>query len=251
MLTFERQQFILSLLKDKQIVKIQELVDRTEASESTIRRDLTELEQQNKLKRIHGGASLLSKRLSEPTIAEREVQNKDEKKAIAKKAASIVEEGDCIFLDAGTTISEMIPYLKDKNCVVVTNGVNNIPLLLDHGIETHVIGGTVKSGTRAFVGRGAIQGLENFRFDKSFIGTNGIHLSLGLTTPDPQEALIKETAISYSQKAYIVTDHTKFGETYFSKFACIEEVTFILSDKVEDNVIEQLRKKTEAEVVKL
>ncbi|WP_026671673.1 DeoR/GlpR family DNA-binding transcription regulator [Alkalihalobacterium bogoriense] len=249
MLTFERQQIILELVKEKQIVKIQELVDATNASESTIRRDLTELEELNKLKRIHGGASSLSKRLDEPTIAEKDTQNKDEKKAIAKYAASLVDDRDCIYLDAGTTMAEMIPFLQEKNCVVVTNGLNHIFSLIEHGIETHIIGGAVKAGTKASIGRGAIQGLENFRFDKVFIGTNGIHSKFGLTTPDPQEAFVKEKAIECSHKAFVVVDHSKFGETYFSKFANIESMVVITSSNTSESVIKDMRRKTEVEVV--
>ncbi|MEB1807851.1 MAG: DeoR/GlpR family DNA-binding transcription regulator [Bacillaceae bacterium] len=249
MLTAERYQMILSLLHEKEIVKLQEFVEVTGASESTIRRDLTDLEKAKKLKRVHGGASLLKKRLIEPTLAEKTVKNNQEKISIARYASQFIEKGDSIYLDAGTTVTEMIPFLKDKEIVVVTNAMNNINALIEHGIETHVIGGHVKSQTKAFVGRAAIQGIESFRFDKVFLGANGIHLDYGVTTPDTQEAFVKECALKRSQQAYLLVDHTKFGEISFAKFADIDKVTIVTSLSVEDETIRAYRKKTDIKVV--
>ncbi|MDT8860920.1 DeoR/GlpR family DNA-binding transcription regulator [Alkalihalobacillus sp. MEB130] len=251
MLTIERHQLILSLLKDRVTVKIQELVDETNSSESTIRRDLNDLEQAKKLKRIHGGATLLQKKLDEPTIAEKTIKNSQEKKRIAERAASFVEDGDCIFLDAGTSTIEIIPFLKEKEVVVVTNGLTNISALLDLGIETHVIGGLVKSGTRAFVGRSAIQTLETFRFDKAFIGVNGVTLDDGYTTPDPEEAFIKESAMKRARQSYVLADHSKFGEVSFCKFRNVEDATLITSSLIDEEYSRNLRKITTLEVVSL
>jgi DeoR family fructose operon transcriptional repressor len=251
LLTIERHEIILSLLKERVTVKMQELVDETNASESTIRRDLTDLEKANKLKRIHGGATLLQKKLEEPTVAEKTIKNSQEKKKIAEKAASLVDEGDCIFLDAGTSTVEMIPFLEGKEVVVVTNGLSNIPLLIDLNIETHVVGGYVKSGTRAFIGRSAIRTLESFRFDKAFIGVNGVAIPDGYTTPDPEEAFIKESAIKRSRQSFILADHSKFGEISFSKFSNVEEAIVVTSTKVDEEYLRNLRKMTTLKVVSL
>jgi DeoR family fructose operon transcriptional repressor len=248
MLTIERQKKILDLLKAQSIVKIQDLIDETGASESTIRRDLTELEKAKKLKRIHGGATLLRKILDEPTIAEKTVKNSQEKKRIAELAASFIEEGDCIFLDAGTTTVEMVTFLKEKDITVVTNGLTNIALLADLDIKTHIIGGFVKSGTRAFVGRNAIRSLETFRFDKAFLGVNGLTEMDGCTTPDPEEAFIKEYAIARSRQSFILADYSKFGEVSFSKFADLKEVTIVTSN-LEEETYNKFRTMTNIEVV--
>ena len=122
MLEPERHQMIIDVLKEKNTVKLQELVDLTNSSESTIRRDLIQLEQGKFLKRVHGGAARLQGMLQEPTMTEKSSKNLQEKHQIAKFAASLVDEGDCIYLDAGSTIFEMIAFLP-KNIVVVTNGL--------------------------------------------------------------------------------------------------------------------------------
>ncbi|MFA9456396.1 DeoR/GlpR family DNA-binding transcription regulator [Halalkalibacter sp. AB-rgal2] len=251
MLVIERQKKIIAMVQEEETVKIQEIMDVTGASESTVRRDLMELERAGKLKRLHGGATLPQNKLVEPTMEEKTAKNSHEKRQIAKKAASFVAEGDCIYLDAGTSTLEMIPFLKGKDVVVVTNGLMNIAALLEVGIKTHVIGGYVKSGTSAFIGRSAIKNLEMFQFDKAFIGVNGVSLKGECTTPDPEEAFIKEYAIERAQQGVILADHSKFGEVSFSTFAHIQNVMIVTSEQIDDTYYHELKAQTALEVVTL
>ncbi|MDR6122774.1 DeoR family fructose operon transcriptional repressor [Bacillus sp. SLBN-46] len=248
MLTPERHRIILQLLKEKSIVKIQEVMDLTKSSESTIRRDFSLLEEQRFLKRIHGGASRLQGKLQEPSMIEKSSKNLQEKRQIAKYAAGLVEEGDTIYLDAGTTVMEMIEFLPNKNIVVVTNGLMHLSPLLNKGISTYLIGGLIKPNTNAFIGRGALASLDLYRFDKCFMGINGIHPQLGFTTPDQEEAMVKQKAISLSREAYILADNTKFAEISFAKIADIHEAAIITND-LEDETQEQYRNKTSIKVV--
>lgn len=230
LLISERHKLILDLLKEKENVKLQELVDLTSTSESTLRRDLDQLEKQNYLKRVHGGASLLQRKRSELSVSEKTTKNLAEKESIAKYAAQLVLDGECIYLDAGTTTFQMIQFLKQKDLVVVTNGTDHLNALLEKDITTYLIGGFVKKVTKATIGRAAYESIKNYRFDKCFIGTNAIHYELGLTTPDPDEAQIKERAISLARESYILADHTKFGEVSFSKFAELDQVKVITNE---------------------
>lgn len=229
MLTPERHGLILQLLKEKNVVKIQELVDLTNTSESTIRRDLSLLEEQKFLKRIHGGASKLQGKLKEPSMVEKSAKNLQEKRRIAKYAAGLVEEGDCIYLDAGSTILEMIEYLP-KEIAVVTNGLMHLTPLLSKGVPTYLIGGMAKPGTNAFIGRGALTGLDLYRFDKCFIGVNGIHHQFGFSTPDQEEAMVKQKAIALSREAYVLADSSKFAEISFAKISDIHNASIITDD---------------------
>ena len=231
MLITERHQIILNLLKEKKNVKLQELVDLTNTSESTLRRDLDQLEKQNYLKRVNGGASLIQSKREEPSVNERTTKNFDEKGMIAKYAANLIQDGDCIYLDAGTTTYKLITYLNQKDIVVVTNGVDHLEALLEKDIVTYIIGGYVKKVTKATIGRDAYTSIKNYRFDKCFMGTNAVHHDLGLTTPDPEEAQIKERAISLSREAFILADSSKFGEVSFSKFAKLDEVKIITNSE--------------------
>ncbi|HAQ08671.1 MAG TPA: DeoR family transcriptional regulator [Bacillus bacterium] len=227
MLTSERHRLILQMIKEKPIVKIQELVDLTDSSESTIRRDLTQLEESKYLKRVHGGAARLRGKLQEPSMTEKSTANLQEKKKIAQYAASLIEEGDSIYLDAGSTIREMIPYLQVKDIVVVTNGLMHLPHLLERQIETYVIGGYAKLKTNAIIGRGALSSLEQYRFDKCFLGVNGVHPQSGYTTPDQEEAMIKQKAMSLSREVYALADDSKFSEIAFAKIADLNEAVII------------------------
>lgn len=248
MLTPERQRLILQMIKEKSVVKIQELVDVTGTSESTIRRDLTQLEQEKHLKRVHGGAARLQGKLQEPSMNEKATKNLQEKQQIAKYAASLIEEGDCIYLDAGSTTLEMIHYLPNKEIVVVTNGLMHVSPLLEREITTYLIGGFAKHKTKAIIGRGALTSLEQYRFDKCFLGVNGVHSEFGYTTPDQEEALIKQKAVELSREVFVLSDSTKFSEIAFAKIADMHEAT-IITNAIDDDTLKQYKSKTSIKVV--
>jgi DeoR family fructose operon transcriptional repressor len=159
-----------------------------------------------------------------------------------------VKNGDSIYIDAGTTTMQMIPYLKDKEITVVTNGVSHLEMLLENQIPTYLIGGIVKPKTRALVGSAAQSGINAYRFDKCFMGVNGIHPEAGYTTPDPEEAAIKRLAITLSQEAFILADDTKFNEISFSKIAGLYEAAVITNELDEDTAYD-FKEKTEIKVV--
>ncbi|GAB6255650.1 DeoR/GlpR family DNA-binding transcription regulator [Peribacillus sp. N1] len=247
-MTTERHQFILSILKEHGTVKLQELVDQLQASESTIRRDLVQLEEMKLLKRVHGGASLLQRKGLEPTTIEKQNKARAEKQLIAKLAASFIEKNDCIYLDAGTTTAEMIPYLKDKNITVLTNGLMHIPKLIELEIKTVLVGGMIKFSTNAVIGSNAVQFLNEYRFDKCFLGMNGIHQDLGFTTPDPEEALLKKMALGLSNETYVLADSSKLNEATFAKVADVSDA-IILTDSNDEEAVAQLDKNPKVKVV--
>lgn len=248
MLTNERQQVILNLLAEKQTIKIQDVVELTNASESTIRRDLTELENDHKLERIHGGATTRGRKLHEPSITDKTSKNLQEKMRIAKYAATFIQEGDCIFLDAGTTTFQMIPYLRNKRVVVVTNGLTHVEALIEHEVTTYLTGGYVKGKTRALVGPQTIQSLQNYRFDKCFLGANGFDIAFGYTTPDPEEAAVKHQASVLAKNTYVVADHTKYRQVSFSKIDELGDATLITAG-IQEEEIQLLEENTTVEVV--
>lgn len=249
MLTFERYEKILQLLEGKKVMKLADLVDATGASESTIRRDLTILENEQKLKRIHGGASLMKSKVDEPTMIEKQQQFTSEKKQLGKRAASFVKDGDCLYIDAGTSTQAMIPYIEAKDIVVVTNGLNIIAESLKYKFRTYVVGGYVKSGTHAFIGKGAVDSIQQFRFDKAFIGTNGVDINFGYSTPDPEEAQIKQLAIKQSTQSFVLADPSKFGDATFARVAHLEEAILITTEGEDHDFFEKLTKVAKVEVV--
>lgn len=227
MITEQRHQLIIAELKQKGTIRVADLVEKFNSSESTIRRDLVQLEALNYLKRVHGGAVLVQNKFIEKSFDDKSHQFVSEKDLIAQYAATLVEEGDSVYLDSGTTTYEMIKYLKDKNIVVVTNGLSHVEALIKNNISCFVLGGKVKQKTKAVVGYEAISILNRYRFDKCFMGSNGVHSVHGFTTPDPEEAMIKESAIKASNNIFVLADESKFGEVSFTRFAQIEEATII------------------------
>lgn len=227
MLTEERYQYILDKLTLEGVVKSQDLMADMNCSESTIRRDLDKLEEKGLLVRVHGGAKRVYEVEREVSFFEKTSKNIQEKQEIAQYATSLIKDGDTIFLDAGTTTIHMIPYLKNKTIRIVTNAVQHASLLADQDNEVILIGGVLKNTTKAVVGATGSDQLKQYRFTKAFLGVNGIDLEYGLTTPDPEEAVIKQQAIKNSAKTYFLADHSKWNKVTFVKIDDIDSGTII------------------------
>ncbi|GGL62136.1 DeoR/GlpR family DNA-binding transcription regulator [Sporolactobacillus putidus] len=243
MLAEERQQIILQKLKHAHVVKLQDLVRFLNASESTVRRDLQELESRHMLRRIHGGASLSRQRSEEPDMETKTSKYMRQKKMIAELAGHLVKDNECIYLDAGTTTLEMIPSINARNVTVVTNSPAHGEALVKKRIMTYLIGGMMKGTTKAIVGSIASQTLNLFRFDKAFIGVNGIDAVMGCTTPDPEEAALKRRARELAVQSFIVADSSKFSDVSFCKMFDIDQAA-IITDKLPETIDPSILEKT-------
>lgn len=234
LLTEERYAMILKRVKLNKSVKLPELCEMLGTSESTVRRDLSALDERGLLKKVHGGAISLdedSLNLPEQDVEEKSKIFGEEKSAIARFAASLIEDGDFCFLDAGTTTEKMIDFLPLKDVSFVTNGFVHAKKLARKGFKTYIPGGEIKKTTEAIVGAECVSSLQSYNFTKCFMGANGISLTAGISTPDRNEALVKETAINRSRIAYILADHSKFDRVASVTFAQTEH-TQIITDKL-------------------
>lgn len=215
MLTEERKSLILEEVNAKKSATVQELKDKLGVSESTIRRDITSLSREGKLVKVFGGAVALddSTVAKELSVLTKEAINREEKLKIAQYAASLIEPGDYVYIDSGTTTEYMAGYITEKSATYVTNAVAHAKDLVRKGFKVLLIGGELKENTEAIVGADAILHIQKYHFTKGFFGTNGINMKLGYTTPDVREALIKRVAIENTQpgQRYILADHDKFG----------------------------------------
>lgn len=227
MLTEERHRYIKAALRQQGVVKAKDLMQALAASESTVRRDLQDLEEQGALRRIHGGAERLIDAAVEPSVREKATRALIEKQRIAKAAAAMIPAHATIFLDAGTTTAQMIPLLVGRDITVVTTGVDNASQLADYKVQTRMLPGTVKSATKALIGATTAHAMAACHFDLAFLGTNGVHLKYGLTTPDEEEAAIKRTAISQATQTIVLADPSKFGQVSFAKFGDLAAATIL------------------------
>ena len=229
MLTEQRFDIILKLLEEKKSVTVTELRELLDASESTVRRDITALDKAGKLTKVFGGAVALNHKVTayEPTVAQKSELNKEEKKKIAKYAASLITPDDFVYLDAGTTTGLMLEYLAGIRAAFVTNAVSHAQTLAKMGIRVYLIGGELKSSTEAVVGSQAMQMIQMYHFTKGFFGTNGVSKRHGFTTPDPNEALVKQEAMRQTERCYVLADSQKFGMVSSVTFGVFEEATIL------------------------
>ncbi|MFD1465705.1 DeoR/GlpR family DNA-binding transcription regulator [Lapidilactobacillus mulanensis] len=234
MLTAQRYQIILQTLTHQGICKLNELVNLTDASESTIRRDLDELETQGLLERIHGGARLVTHLTSDQAQNDREQLNRSEKEQIARFAVNnFVRDQQVIYLDSGTSVQEVIPYLsRFKQLSIVTNSVTTALKLSEQNMAVFLPAGHLKNTTKALVGSATLAALTDYHFDLALIGTNGIAVTGALMTPDIDEANIKQTVIKNSTKSVVLSDPSKFKQVAFATFATLDDISQLVTTKL-------------------
>lgn len=235
MLTEERHAIILDTLNKKRSVHLGELCEILHTSESTIRRDLAALADQKLLIKVHGGAMAIGDTFSptEYNMEEKAELFNEEKTAIAEYAASLIEDGDFVFVDAGTSTEKMIDYISAEKVTFVTNGFVHAKKLAQRGFKVFILGGELKPSTEAVVGIDCVLALQRYNFTKCFLGVNGISLSSGLSTPDANEASVKTAAIQSSKTVYALADHSKFDQITAITFSKLSQVT-IITDKLND-----------------
>ena len=242
MLKTERKKLILEELGKHKVVSLEKLVGLLDTSESTVRRDLDELESENKLRRVHGGAELPHSLQEEETIQEKSVKNLQEKKLIAQKATSLIKEKDVIFVDAGSTTAFLIKELERKDIIVVTNSIHHAVQLVDKQIPTVIIGGGVKMTTDASIGGVALNQINQLHFDRAFIGMNGVDDGY-YTTPDMEEGAVKRAILENAKQTYVLADSSKIGQSCFAKVAPIKRAIVITSKGHE--LLPAIKEKTE------
>lgn len=229
----ERRRRILERMRSGEAVKVCDLSAQLGVSDVSIRRDLRELERSGLLARTHGGALPAETTTTEPTFAEKTTRNLAEKVAIAHLAATLVQDGESIILDAGTTTLEIARQLRQRrNLTVITNAFNIAAEFGDcPGIEVIVTGGTVKGNTLALVGPLTEQTLAGVNVDRVFLAANGIDLDRGITTPTQAEAAVKRKMIDCARQVILVADHTKFGKVAFATIAPLTRAQTLVTDQ--------------------
>ena len=235
MLAEERFAVILEVLQRRRAATVAELAEALETSESTIRRDLIILAEQGKLNKVHGGATACDTAFDagEPAMSAKEQLNVEQKDRIARCAAAQVQADDVVFLDAGSTTLRMLEYLEPSAATFVTNGILHAQRLAQKGMKAYVLGGLLKVGTEAVVGAAAVQSLCGYNFTKAFIGINGVAVAQGYTTPDPEEALVKATAMRQAYISYVLADSSKFGRVSAATVAPLDRAC-IITDALPD-----------------
>ena len=229
MLTSDRQNEILKIVNRDGSATVADLTEKLSASESTIRRDLIQLDSEGKLKKVHGGANSISDSFSsvEYDMDTKSALNTEQKEKIGRYAATLINDDDLVFIDAGSSTMQLVDSLGQSKAVFVTNGVAHAKKLIKKGLKVFVIGSELKLSTEAIIGIEAVSNIEKFNFTKAFIGTNGISVSRGFSTTDVEEALLKRRVCELSYMTFVLADSSKFGVVSAVSFADIKKCCII------------------------
>ncbi|MEC0230413.1 DeoR/GlpR family DNA-binding transcription regulator [Paenibacillus alba] len=232
-LTFEdRRMTILNQLEMEGKVQVHHLSELLAVSTETVRRDLDRLEKEGKLRKVYGGAVKMRMELVEPPFLKRAQMMRPEKMAIGKLAASLVQDGETIMLDNGTTTIEMLPYLKDRtNVTIITHSIPILNLAMET-FRGRIIfaGGEVNAEYKAVSGVLTDQTLDQFKVNKAFVSVGGISLADGITDFHLGEAVISRKMMQRAEEAIVLTDHTKFGMATFARVSKLEDISMLITD---------------------
>jgi DeoR family fructose operon transcriptional repressor len=239
----ERHQQILAAARAEGRVDVSELSRTLSVTPETVRRDLTVLERHGLLRRVHGGAIPVERLGFEPGLADREGRLAGQKERIAKLALEELPDGGSIILDAGTTtvrLAEMLPA--DRELTVVTHALPVAMVLANRpNISLHLLGGSVRGRTLAAVGEWTLRALDDIYADVAFLGTNGVTVAQGLTTPDIAEAHVKRALVNSARRVVVLADHTKLGRADFVRVAPISAVDTLITDSdVDRELVEEI-----------
>lgn len=241
----ERQQTILGWMRSRPLVKPAELAEELGVSLETIRRDFVALEEKGLLRRVYGGATRTTARAFEPAFEKRRVSHRDRKIAIAHLAASLIEPGDTLILDVGTTVAELADRLPlAHRGIVLTNSLLVANALSGReGIDVITSGGRVRPGDLACFGPVCEAFFRDYFADKAFLGSGGIHPAMGLTDYYPDEIATRRVMLEHAAERYVLAESSKLGQVALGKVCDLDALTAVITDdRADASEVERLEK---------
>jgi DeoR family fructose operon transcriptional repressor len=242
----ERQQKIAELVAGSGRVSVTLLAERFRITTETVRRDLAALETAGTVRRVHGGAVAADRfSTTEESINDRAVQRPDQKMRIAQAALDLIPlaSSGSVLIDGGTTTEVLAELLSRRTAdssvpaetgtelVVITHAIPIAGKLSSTpGIALQILGGRVRGLTQAAVGQATVEAAQRLRPDLAFIGTNGIHASFGLSTPDPEEAAVKAAFVHSARRIVVLADSSKLDAETLVQFASLKDLDTLITD---------------------
>ena len=247
----KRLEQLRRVLRQNQVVRIEELCDQLRVSAATIRRDLDVLEKLGEVRRVHGGAVSVDSRLEEPLFDDKTSLAAREKHRIAQTALRYIQPNDTIYLDGGSTVLELARLLKERtNLTVVTNSLRAAIELASRGPRLILVGGDLRRLSQTVVGPLTRLMLNQVHIDRAFMGTIGMTLEEGLTTTDPSEAYTKELVMQHAREVFLLVDSSKIGKVSFTRAGQVEGIRVFITDKLADRAFLRGLRKRGIEVVR-
>ena len=231
-LQHDRQHAIYLLALSQGSVDVADVARRYGVTTETIRRDLSDMQSRNLLRRVHGGAVPLERISHEPMLAAREVVNAEEKLRIATKAVDEVPERGSVIIDSGSTTQRLAAVFPvDRDVHVVTNSLTAAVTLSRHGLgQLTVLGGAVRTNRLAMVDETTRAELQHITVDVLFTSCDGLSFQHGLTTPYREEHMIKRAMIERARRVVALVDESKFGNVQMFSFAAFDEIDVLVTD---------------------
>ncbi|MER2030975.1 MAG: DeoR/GlpR family DNA-binding transcription regulator [Solibacillus sp.] len=241
MYPIERQQKIVKMVRTQKVVKHSELTEALQISMETLRRDIQVLVQQGLVEKFYGGIKEIEQSVTETLIEQRMVSQLNEKVAIAKECAEMIEEGDCIFLDSGSSTYQIAKFLCHmKNITVITNSLPIAMELLSTSVEVIIMGGKVRHSERSIIAYDFLLQYDQLNISKAFICTSGISLKNGLSDFSFEEAIMRRKIVQIAQSIYVVADYTKFERDVTVKICPLSNVDYLITDAhLNDDIFKQ------------
>ena len=245
MIASQRYEKIIELVNKTGIVNIKEMAKLLEVTEATIRRDCELLEKEQKLIRVHGGAkSVLQKEIrsnfNDKKMKER-TEHYEEKESVCQRAAMFVKQGECVYLDAGTSIVPMLKYLKGKHLKIVTPSIMIANIFEDDDSELIFTGGKFTQAYGMVVGPLTLEILKKFSFNHAFIGCTGVEVNNGIVyTGEIETMSIKEIAMQQSLKKYLLIDSSKLFVKGFYGLMNLQDFDIVLCNSMNEKKLEEI-----------
>jgi len=233
MLNLERRSKILELLEKQGQVSVVDLSRRFKTSEVTIRNDLKDLHQRGLVQRAHGGAVKIAKVSVDPSLKIKAELHAEDKRRIGAAAAALVNDGESIILDSGTTTQQIARQIKDKKDLkVITNGLNIAMELFDaEDIQLILLGGVIRQNSLSAVGHFAEDILGQLSADKLFLAVDACDVEFGLSTPNVEESQVNQAMARIARETILVADSSKFGKRSLSRIVPLSAIDVIITDR--------------------
>lgn len=245
----ERLVAVIEYLKENKRISVEQICTLFDVSKDTARRDLVKLEEGNAIVRTRGGALLPSIHHEIKNYSSRLKTVSEEKNVIGKKAASLIYPGDRVILDASTTVQSCAEQIRNIDCTVITNSINQAEVLSANAkTNIQLLGGTLEKDHRYLHGSSVIEKLSEYHVDKAFIGVVGISEN-GLTIAHEEDGLVKRKMVKQAKQVIVLADHTKLGVTDFFNYASLADVDLLITDEIPPKAFRDLLIKNSVELL--
>ena len=232
MFNIERQEEIMRLLLQRKSMTVHTLAQLLYTSESTVRRDLCELERSGRVRRTFGGVVLEETLNKEVPLLLRQAQNHGAKQRIAQKARPLLENGRVVFLDASSTVAHLVPILGEfADLTVITNSPNTALELGHLGIRTYCTGGLLLEASQAFVGAQAEDFVAGFNADLMFFSSRGIDREGNITDSSMEESRLRQIMLRHTERAYYLYDNSKLGKRYLCNVCTVGDIDGVITEE--------------------